>query len=276
MTTAGPWWRRLRDRLLGRPVAIPDVPWQALLDRHPFLLRHGPSSGPALRALCGEFLAAKQFEGAGGLLVHDEMALAIAAQACLPLLGVAGPLRGLAWYSDFVGIVVHPDAVRARREWTDELGVVHQWHEELSGEAMEGGPVMLSWTDVADAAASADDGYNVVIHEFVHKMDLRDGEADGCPPLPPGFMGHASARAARAHWTSTLEAAFLDFGDRLSLHQRFGGPPVWLDPYGATAIDEFFAVAAEAYFVNPLRFAQEFPTLPALFDAFFRASSPAG
>ena len=30
---------------------------------------------------------------------------------------------------------------------------------------------------------------NVVIHEFVHKLDMADGEADGCPPMP------AAARA---------------------------------------------------------------------------------
>lgn len=274
MPAARSWWRRLGERLVRRPVSIPDPMWQALLERHPFLLHHGADSGAALRELTARFLAEKEFQGAGGLQVTDDMALAIAAQACLPLVGVAGPLRGLAWYRDFVGIVVHPDAVRARREWTDDLGVVHQWDEELSGEAMDQGPVMLSWADVAEAPASAADGYNVVVHEFIHKMDLADGASDGCPPLPAGFMGTASARAARQLWLGRLQAAFEDFCDRLSVHERFGGPAVWLDPYGASAIDEFFAVAAEAYFVNPERLAREFPTLSAMFDAFFRAGSP--
>jgi Mlc titration factor MtfA (ptsG expression regulator) len=43
-----------------------------------------------------------------------------------------------------------------------------------------------------------------------------------------------------------------------------------MDAYGAESLPEFFAVACEAYFVQRERFAQEFPTLPALFDAFFR------
>lgn len=274
MAATRSWWRRLGDRLVRRPAPIPEPMWRALLERHPFLLRHGADSSAALRQLTAGFLADKEFQGAGGLQVTDEMALAIAAQACLPLVGVAGPLQGLAWYRDFVGIVVHPDAVRARREWTDDLGVVHQWNEELSGEAMDQGPVMLSWADVADAPASAADGYNVVVHEFIHKMDLGDGASDGCPPLPPGFMGTGSARAARQLWLGRLQAAFEDFSDRLSVHERFGGPAVWLDAYGASAIDEFFAVAAEAYFVNPERFALELPTLSGMFDAFFRARSP--
>ena len=55
--------------------------------------------------------------------------------------------------------------------------------------------------------------------------------------------------------------------------ERFGGPPTWLDPYGAESLDEFFAVACEAYFVNRLRFETEFPRLAALFDAFFNAAA---
>lgn len=280
MASPGAWWQRLRAGLRGglkpAPVAIPDGLWHALLERHPFLLRHGPASGPALRALSAQFLAEKQFEGAGGLVIDDAMALAIAAQACLPLLGLAGPARGLACYDDFVGIVVHPGAVRARRNRTDELGIAHQWEETLSGEAMDRGPVMLSWADVADAPRTAEDGYNVVIHEFVHKIDLCDGEADGCPPLYPGFLGLGSARAARAHWNATLQESLRDLRERLNLHERFGGPPVWLDPYGASGADELFPVAAEAYFVNPRRFEAEWPALHALLDAYFRARSPAG
>ena len=47
----------------------------------------------------------------------------------------------------------------------------------------------------------------------------------------------------------------------------------WLDAYGATAPSEFFAVACEAYFVNRARFAQEFPNLMPVLDAFFSANA---
>jgi MtfA peptidase len=139
--------------------------------------------------------------------------------------------------------------------------VVHDYEEVLAGEAMEGGPVMLSWADVAGAGASAADGYNVVIHEFIHKIDMRDGAPDGCPPLP--------SRAARQRWLAVMQAQFDAFRERVIVAERFGGEQPWLDPYGATAIEEFFPVACEAYFVNRTRFAAEFPELTALFDAFF-------
>ncbi len=59
------------------------------------------------------------------------------------------------------------------------------------------------------------------------------------------------------------------FLEQTVVAQRFGGPASWLDPYGAEAPAEFFAVASEAYFVNRARFAADFPALLGLFDAFF-------
>lgn len=238
------------------PRAIPDPLWEQVLRDFPFLRQPGPEDDARLRELAARFLAGKEFQGAGGLEITDAIALAIAAQAVLPVLHL-----GLRWYDDFVGIVVHPDQVVARRTSQDEAGVVHEWDEVLAGEAMAGGPVMLSWTDVRDGGVAAAVGYNVVIHEFAHKIDLRDGASDGCPPLP--------SAAARRHWLGVLEPAWQTFREQVIVAERFGGQPPWLDAYGATAIDEFFAVACEAYFVNRERFSVEFPLLLPLFDGFF-------
>jgi Mlc titration factor MtfA (ptsG expression regulator) len=261
------WWQRLKS--LGRsPAPIPQALWDATLAQYPFLMERSQADRDALRQASAQFLHSKQFSGAHGLVITDEMALAIAAQACLPVLKL-----GLRWYDDFQGIVVHPGAMLAPRELHDEAGVVHHYREELSGEAMPGGPVTLSWQDVQQACPQT--GYNVVIHEFVHKLDMRDGAPDGCPPLPASFLGAKSAQQARAAWQSRLQASYLDFCDKLSLAERFGGAPVWLDPYAAVSIDEFFAVASEAYFVHPQQFACDFAPLVPMFDAWFGAVTPA-
>lgn len=265
------WLRRLRTPRAMHATAIPDQLWEKTLDSAPFLAQCAGADLPRLRELTGLFLARKEFHGAQGLLLTDQMAVHIAAQACLPILHLGAGRRALDWYDDFVGIVVHPGEVLARREVMDETGVVHRYSEIIAGEAMDGGPVMLSWQDVT--ASSGEQGYNVVIHEFVHKIDLHDGLSDGCPPLWAGFMGQPSARAARAHWLAILGAAHELFCDQLSLAERFGAEPPWLDPYGAQSIDEFFAVASEAYFVNRARFSLEWPTLRPLFDAFFEAAA---
>ncbi|CAN5476471.1 zinc-dependent peptidase [soil metagenome] len=264
------WFARWRDALTGpAPPAgrvIPQALWEATLQAYPFLGRRTPEDISRLRELVGQFLYGKEFYGAQGLDVSDAMAVAVAAQACLPVLHVRG---GLDWYDDFVGIVMHPGEVVARREVMDEAGVVHHYDEVLSGEAMERGPIMLSWQDVAGSGASATQGYNVVIHEFAHKIDMRGGEPDGCPPLPAGFMGTASHRAAREQWLAVLTPAYEGFREKVIIAERFGGEEPWLDAYGAKSLTEFFAVACEGYFVNREAFKRDFAPLVSLFDAFF-------
>ena len=250
------WLQTLLRLPGGRPKAIPEALWQHTLRRYPFLSSRSAAELQQLRSLVGQFLQHKEFSGAHGLAVNDEMAVAIAAQACLPVLHL-----GLSWYDDFTGIVVHPGAMLARRERTDHAGVVHHYKEALLGEAMHGGPVTLSWQDVAAAGSLAEQGHNVVIHEFIHKIDMKDGAADGCPPLP--------SRAAHAAWQRAMQAAYDAFCEQVAMAERFGAAPPWLDAYGATAPAEFFAVACEAYFVNRERFTRDFSVLTALFDRFF-------
>ena len=217
---------------------LADELWLGTLAAYPFLETLDPAARGRLRELSMAFLREKEFHGAAGLAVTDSMALAVAAQACLPLVWLtpaASPMAALQWYDDFVGIVLHRGEVLARREVTDESGVVHHYREALTGEAMDGGPVMLSWSDVANAGATAEEGYNVVIHEFAHKIDMRDGEADGCPPLPSGFLGSTSASQARTLWLSRLQAEYDRFSDRVAAAQRFAGlvEMPWMDPYAA-------------------------------------------
>ncbi len=270
--------QRLLPRSLRQPTPVPDALWQSTLAAHPFLSALDSTEQGRLRLLCTHFLTEKEFHGANGLVLTDAMALAIAAQACLPLLHMHGtsgeavrdPLKLLDWYGDFVGIVVQPGAVVARRKTTDGAGVVHHYNEVLAGEAMDRGPLMLSWEEV---------GSNVVIHEFVHKMDMRGislGEhPDGAPPLPKGFLGTRGASEARQLWRDTMQTAFDAFREAVAMAERFGAERPWLDDYAAKDPAEFFAVTCEAYFVNRERFAQDFPALVALYDGFFRPAANA-
>ncbi len=261
-------WQRLRARFAPVPQIAPPL-WLQTLQHYPFLNALSLHDQAKLRSLSALFLQRKQFHGGHGLEVTDAMAVAIAAQACLPLLHWGEPRQALGWYSDFVGIVVHPGAVLARRKVMDEAGVVHHYAEPLLGEAMQRGPIMLSWHEVQDGAHNSARGTNVVVHEFAHKLDMRSGSADGCPPLPAGFMGTHSARAAHALWWAKWQPAYEDFKQRVAMAQRFGSAAPWLDAYGATAPAEFFAVVCEAYFVQRAQCAHELPTLMPLLDAFF-------
>ncbi len=253
-TPARTWrlWRARREAAAVRRRSIPDDLWKRTLVRHPFLQRRSAQDMTELRRLTSLFLDRKEFSTAGGLRLTDMMAVTVAAQAVLPVLHL-----GLARYDGFVGIVLHPDAVRAPREQADEDGVVHAWEEPLAGEAMQGGPLMLSWRDVrlgGRRESGAGTAYNVVIHEFAHVLDMEDGVADGVPLLPTDLPAR--------DWAEAMQSAWQQF----SLHPQSEA----LDPYAATGPDEFFAVASEAFFVTPLALKAEHPGLYGVFQRFYR------
>ena len=245
------WQAHREARVLSRR-AIPDALWRLTLARLPFLAARSADDLAELRRLASLFLDQKEFTGAGGLDIDDAMAVCIATQAVLPVLRF-----GLAPYAGFVGIVVHADEVVARRETTDDDGIVHAWDEVVSGEAMAGGPVMLSWRDVAESGESADWGYNVVIHEFAHVLDMGDGEADGMPPL--------ASVAEREAWAAVIDPAYERFCDQVD-----GGGETLLDPYGATSVAEFFAVASESFFVTPKEMRARQPDMYGLLARYYR------
>lgn len=245
-------WRAQREARVLERRAIPDALWADTLAHLPFLARRSANDLAELRRLASLFLDRKEFSGGQGLEVSDAMAVAIAAQACLPVLRL-----GLAPYDGFVGIHVLPDEVVVRRERADDDGVVHEADEPLVGEVRDGGPMMLSWRHVA-AGSQADPWVcNVVIHEFTHVLDLGDGIADGMPPLPAGIDP--------SHWQTVLQATYARFGARVHW-----GRPTLLDPYAAQGPDEFFAVASEAFFVTPRALRQAHPALYRLLALYFQ------
>jgi MtfA peptidase len=212
---------------------IPDDLWELSVQRYPFIALRTNDDLLRLRRLSTLFLNDKEFSGAQGMQVDDEVAVAVALQACLPILNL-----GLSRYRGFKGIVVHADEVLAQRVETDADGVVHEYAEPLSGEAMQGGPVMLSWPDVAEAGETAAWAYNVVIHEFAHVLDMDSNALQSHLATP-------DLRAAHQRWLQDLTLEFEGFA-----HDVDYGADTLLDPYGAQSLQEFFAVASEAFFVQ--------------------------
>jgi Mlc titration factor MtfA (ptsG expression regulator) len=242
-------WRR--RRVLGRH-RIDDALWRSATGKLAFINRLSADESEKLKQLVILFLAEKQFAGAHDIDVTDEMRVSIAAQACLPILEL-----GLDWYSGWSGIVIYPGDFRVKRSEVDEAGVLHEWDDELAGEAMPGGPVVLSW----DAAAN-DPQINVVIHEFAHKLDMLNGEPNGVPPLHPGMDRRA--------WAAAFDEALRGFCDALER-----GRDTWLDPYAAEHPSEFFAVISEAFFEDPRETKRRYPDVYEQLQLFYR-QDPAG
>ena len=237
-------WKR--KRVLAKH-SIEEELWRRASKPFSFLRDLSVQETEKLKSLVLVFLSEKEFSGAHGLEVTDRMRLAIAAQACLPILEL-----GLDWYRGWTGIVVYPGDFRVRRSEVDEDGVHHEWDDELAGEAMPGGPVVLSW----DATAH-DTEINVVIHEFAHKLDMLNGEPNGVPPL------HASM--SRKDWSAAFSAAYRGFCDAVDR-----GKDTWLDPYAAEHPSEFFAVLSEAFFQHPRETRRRYPDAYEQLRLFYR------
>ena len=272
--------RRMLRTLLGRlargaRVALPDELWNGTVATLPFIARSTLADRDRLRTLVGQFLIDKQMAGAAGLELSAEIQVSIAAQACLPVLNL-----GLDWYRGWNSIVVYPGEFLVPRSVIDDDGVVHEYTEPIAGEAWDGGPVLLSWEDTQAAGADLGAAFSVVIHEFAHKIDLLNGDADGVPPFSPTL--HAGLDPHQ--WKAALADAFQRFEVELEFIETELPPGVDpdssaadpfyahlpLDAYAAQDEAEFFAVSSEQFFVEPVRLQRAFPDWYAQLAAFFR------
>jgi Mlc titration factor MtfA (ptsG expression regulator) len=239
---------RLRRAL--RPQPIPDRLWRAALARTAYALGLPRAKQAELRELATRLLRKKTLETAHDLVLTDAMRTLIATRAAVPVLGL-----GIEYYDDWVSIIVYPGDFRVRHTYTDEIGVEHHYVDELCGESLSDGPMVLSWETIASQDGS--DGTDLVIHECAHKLDILNGDANGFPPLHRG-MSHDA-------WTAAFRRAYDRFAAAVD-----AGEQTQLDPYAATDAAEFFAVLSEAFFTQPPWVANPFPDVYDQLRAFYR------
>lgn len=228
--------------------AIDPAQWERVEAGLPFLDHLAAADRARLRAMALEFIAQKEWHGAQGLTLTPDIQLCIALQACLPVLNL-----GLDSYRGWVGVIVYPGDFVIPRKLISEDGVMHEYDDEVAGEAWEGGPVLLSWFEHPEQA----DGMNVVIHEFAHKLDMLNGPPDGLPPLHEGMR--------RQDWIDAFEPAYRDFCERVD-----DGEETWIDPYAAEHPAEFFAVTSEVFFEAPDLLQAEYPAVYEQLRQFYR------
>lgn len=240
--------RRRRKKILEQP--WPEA-WSLHLNRNVRLSWGLESQETAkLQNLIKVFVAEKYWEGCDGLELNEEIQVTIACQACLMLMGVEG------YYFDNVRtILVYPSIFQ--RKTSDGTSENQQQHR--SGEAWQGGPIVLSWRDSLSGGRNEDDGKNVVIHEFAHALDGLDGEMGGNVIFDD--------RETAQEWTRVMEREFEEL-----THAKQTGRRTLLDHYGATNKAEFFAVASETFFEQPREMSRQHMELFRLLKKYYRVS----
>lgn len=243
-------WRR--KRLLARYPIDPAL-WEGVLQSLPILDGLDLQETERLRERCILFLHGKRLTSLPGLDLQLFDRLRLAAQAQLPLL----QLPELNWYQGFHELLIYPDDFLSPQKHRDSSGVEHEWDAEHSGEAWQQGPVILAWPGVQESGDWS--GYNLVIHELAHKLDMLNGDANGLPPL------HRTMRIS--DWAEAMQSAF----DALN-SELYADPDAQtaIDPYAAENPAEFFAVSSEYFFSAPDLLQQTWPAVYRQLALFYR------
>lgn len=244
------WFGRWRHARILERHAIPLDAFDATLARLPILRGLDASEQMRLREAASLFIHDKTFSAAGGADVDDATQRVIALQACLLTLNLGNDS-----YRGWSEIILYPDEFLRDLEEIDEAGVVHRSRDILAGESWHGGPLVLSLADVATSGQA--DGVNVVLHEFAHKLDMLNGDANGFPPLHRGMDA--------ASWARDFSAAYEDLCARID-----AGEDTTIDPYATANPAEFFAVLTEVFFETPHLLDTEYPAIYRQLQQFYR------
>ncbi|WP_432277847.1 zinc-dependent peptidase [Lysobacter stagni] len=240
-------------RLRREPASIPDDVWQGAHALVPWLRALDAPRDARLRELTARFLHEKAITPVGELVLDGVQRCSLAALCCLPLIEFGR--EGLRGWSQ---LIVYPDAFRVDRTHVDAAGVLHEWEDELIGEAWDQGPVILSWADVLADCEDPRAGFCVAAHEMAHKIDVLDGVLDGTPPLP---------RPWQREWARDFQTAY----DALA-KQVDAGRRTTIDGYAAEAPEEFFAVVTEYHFSDPRSLRKAMPEVAAHLQRFYGPS----
>jgi Mlc titration factor MtfA (ptsG expression regulator) len=223
-------FRTLRRRSLRRRPFPPA--WLGYLERHvPFVQELAPEPRQRFLELLKLFAWEKEFIGAGGFTITDEVRVVVSATAVRLVLYL-----DLSYYDRLREVIVYPDAFKI----PDRTGVV-------LGEAKNWGSVILSWRSVLAGLRNPHDGHSTATHEFAHVLDREDGAFDGTPELRR--YSHYAA------WASVMGEHFLKLREGRRLERQV------MDDYGGVNEAEFFAVATESFFEKPSQMQEKTPEL---------------
>jgi len=233
--------RRRRRKLAVRPLP---AEWTGWLDEHlPSWRQLSDEEQARFLELLKIFVWEKRFVGAGGLELTDEMKVVVGACAVRLVLHL-----DLDLYDRLTELVLYPyEELRDPSTGQAFLGSAHSH-----------GAVVLSWPAVLQGLRDPHDGLDTATHELAHALDLSDGVFDGVPLL-------RSSEHYRP-WAQVLGKCFQQLQARSS--------PVLRD-YGASAPEEFFAVATEVYFERPAALRREAPDLYEELHRFYGWDPPA-
>jgi hypothetical protein len=245
------WFRNRRRRKL--LAAKFPMAWEQILVRNvPHDRWLSDAARIKLRRCVRVFVAEKNWEGCNGQPITDEVRVTIAGHACLLLLGFENE-----YFDRLQTVLVYPDMYVAKQTDRRPGGVIGESYGVRLGEAHSSGPVILSWQSVVENSRGETNGRNVVVHEFAHVLDMQNDEVDGIPPL--------GSPEQIQRWKEVMSEEYQQL-----VAETTAGNHTLLDPYGTTSEIEFFAVATESFFEQPVELKDRHRNLYNVLRDFYR------
>ncbi len=241
-------WQTVKVWLgLAKPVVEFDWPahWSELLEQHVSFYRALESENKLkFEQRCTGFLLTTRIEGGVGVEVEDLDRLLVAASAVIPVWGFVD------WpYLSVAAVILLPGT------FNDQF-VCGQPDSRISGMVGHGpmsGKMALSQPHLRLGFANDKDKQNVGIHEFVHILDMADGDCDGFPERVREFQYCAPWFEFVRHKVAEVERG------KTNINQ-----------YGATNSAEFFAVTSEYFFERPAMLKKKHPQLYQYLSEFYQ------
>lgn len=214
--------------------------WQLILEKEvPYYQKLSDRYREILKQRMMVFIEEKLFEGCGGLEITDKMKVIISAYACILIIEEKSD-----YFPDLQTILVYPDDYVAQIHEEDDAGIITTGSESRKGESWTMGNIVLSWRDIEENIYDENNYQNLIFHEFAHQLDQHYGLTAGI-----NLEGDVTQKN---EWNETLAASYKDLRRKIKQRSRSV-----LDEYGASEPAEFFAVATEAFFENPIRLKKE-------------------
>jgi len=180
----------------------------------------------------------------GAIEVSDEDCLLVAASAIIPVWGFSG------WhYFNLKKVFLLPGSFKENFE----CGKPDSNISGMVGHGPMSGKMALSKPHLHQGFKNHRDKQNVGIHEFVHLIDMADGDCDGFPERLKEF-------AYSMPWFELVEMKTKEICKRNSN----------IRDYGASSKIEFLAVASEYFFERPIMMYQKHPKLFAHLEQFYQ------
>ena len=191
------------------------------------------------------FLSEVNIEGVE-LEVEDLDKIQIAASAVIPVFGFAE------WhYNNLDYVLLYPEYFGADYEYIKDKSKTRI--AGMVGTGHMSNRMILSRHSLRLGFSTQKDRYNTAIHEFVHLIDMLDGEADGIPNI---IMEHQYT----IPWLDLIHQ---------KIEEIYQGKSD-IRPYGATNQAEFLSVASEYFFERPKMLKETHPELYRMLSKAFK------